>query len=87
MIESLLHKQYHTDGDLVLFRCTECGFTSLSLGRLHSHAEKHRGFTRFGIQIPFTAKAPARVDKLMKLTEVIRVTNTEKISRQEVDGL
>lgn len=29
---SLLHEQYDSEGQLVLFRCTECEYVSLSLG-------------------------------------------------------
>jgi len=87
MIRDLLHEQYDADGDLVLFRCTECAHVSMSLGSLHAHAETHRGYTRFGIQIPFTKTTIANVDELMKLTEVVRVDSTEPIALSEVDGL
>lgn len=84
---SLLHEQYESDGDLVLFRCTECDHTSLSLGSLHAHVEKHRGYTRFNIQIPFTRTAMANVDELMQRTKVLRVTGTDEISLEEVSDL
>ncbi len=87
MIQQLLHEQYESDGDLVLFRCSECGYIAMSLGSLHAHAETHRGYTRLGIQIPFTKTAMANVDELMKLTEVIRVDATEEIALEEVEGL
>ena len=38
-----IHEEYESDGGLVLFRCTECEFTSMSLGLLHAHVEGHRG--------------------------------------------
>lgn len=82
-----LHQEYESDGDLVLFRCTECGQTDLSLGSLHAHIERHRGYTRFNIQIPFTRTALANADELMKCTEVLRVGETETISLNEVEGL
>ena len=84
---SLLHEQYEIDGDLVLFRCRECGHTSMSLGSLHAHVETHRGYTRFGIQVPFMKTAMANVDELMKRTEIVRVTETESMSLAEVEGL
>ena len=84
---SLLHEQYECDGDLVLFRCRECGHTSMSLGSLHAHVETHRGYTRFGIQLPFTKTMFGNFDELMKRTEIVRVTETESISLAEVEGL
>ncbi len=87
MIKKLLHEQYESGGDLVLFRCTECGWVSMSLGSLHAHVETHRGYTRFGIQIPFTKTAIANADELMKRTEVVRVQDTEEIALEEVEGL
>lgn len=84
---SLLHEQYEADGDLVLFRCSECGYTSLSLGGAHGHIEKHRGYTRFNIQIPFTKTSMANVDRLMEYTEIVRVTDTEEITLDQVEGL
>lgn len=83
-----LHEQYHTaDGDLVVFRCTECGYASLSLGSLHAHVETHRGYTRFNIQLPFTKTWFANVDELMERTEVLRVSATEEIGLEEVENL
>lgn len=85
---SLLHTEY-TDhsGRLVLFRCTECGETYMSLGALHGHAEGHRGYTRFGIQLPFTKTAVANVDELMQYTEVLAVETAEPITLDKVEGL
>jgi hypothetical protein len=81
------HEQYESGGDLILFRCSKCGYTSLSLGRTHAHIETHRGYTRFNIQIPFTATAFANVDRLMEYTDVLRVTDTEAVALADVDGL
>jgi len=81
------HEQYEADGDLVVFRCTECGYVDLSLGSLHAHCETHRGYTRWNIQIPFTKTSMANVDELMKLTEVVRVEETSEITLDEVEGL
>lgn len=84
----ILHEQYETaDGDLVLFRCAECDYVSMSLGGLHGHIEKHRGYTRFNIQVPFTRTAPANVDELMERTEVLRVDDTTAITLDAVDDL
>lgn len=85
--DRLLHEQYDVDGDLVLFECSECGYTSLSVGSLHAHIEGHRGYTRFGIQIPFTKTAMGKFDELMKHTNVLLVTETEPTSLEEVEGL
>ncbi len=82
MIRKLLHTEYESDGDLVLFRCTECGYTSMSLGWLHAHAEKHRGL--FGLQLPWRV---GDFDALMEITEVVRVADAEEIPLEEVEGL
>ena len=82
-----LHEEYTADGGLVLFRCAECGQTYLSLGSCHAHVEGHRGYTRLGIQVPFTKTAVANGDELMKRTEVLRVDETSTISLAEVEGL
>jgi hypothetical protein len=79
-----LHEEYESEGRLVLFRCSECGRTSLSLGSLHAHIETHRGFTRFGIQVPFTRTAMANVDELMDRTEVLRVESVSEIGLEGV---
>jgi hypothetical protein len=83
----LLHEKHESNGDLVLFRCTECGYVSFSLGGTHGHIERHRGYTRFNIPLPFTKTSPAKVDELMERTEVLRVTDTEEIPLDEVEGL
>lgn len=81
------HEQHEADGDLVLFRCSECGFASLSLGTLHAHVERHRGYTRFNIQVPFTKTSIGDFDQLMDYTEVLRVDETSEVALEEVDGL
>lgn len=83
---SLLHEQYEVDGDLVLFRCTECGYISMSLGWLHAHIEKHRGYTRFNIQLPLTKTSPGEFDQLLERTDIITVTDTSEISYERFDG-
>jgi hypothetical protein len=82
-----LHEEYYAEDDLVVFRCSECGHTDMSLGSLHAHIEGHRGYTRFGIQIPFTKTSMANVDRLMECTEVLRVDETTEVSLEEVEGL
>lgn len=84
-----LHEEYYTtdDNGLVLFRCSECGYTSMSLGLLHSHVEGHRGYTRFNIQVPFTKTSMANFDQLMEYTEVLQVDETTEVSLAEVEGL
>jgi hypothetical protein len=82
-----LHEQYESDGDLVVFRCSECGRIDLSVGSLHAHIEGHRGYTRFGIQLPFTQTAPGRFKELMGYTDVLLVEDTSEIDLSEVDGL
>ncbi|WP_222913507.1 hypothetical protein [Natrinema sp. SYSU A 869] len=81
------HEEYESDGDLVLFRCTECGRTSMSLGSIHAHCEKHRGYTRFNIQLPFTKTSMADFDALMEYTEILCVEQAREISLNEVEGL
>lgn len=62
-----------------LYRCSECGKTSVSLGWIHAHIEKHRGYTRFNIQIPFTKTSMANVDELEKLTEEYEIPEEELV--------
>lgn len=81
------HEQYTSDGDLVLFRCKECGYVSMSIGSIHAHIEKHRGYTRFGIQLPFTKTAMGNHEELNKRTEVLRVDEATEIELEEVEGL
>jgi len=77
------HEQYEAaDGRPVLFRCTECGYRSQSLGRLHAHAETHRGW--HGWQLPWRY---GDVEALMGLTEVAAIEDSETVALEEVDGL
>ena len=86
-IQGWLHEEYESDGELVLFRCSECGRTNMSLGSLHAHIERHRGYTRFNIQVPFTKTSRGNFNRLMEFTDVLRVTGTEEITLEEVEGL
>jgi|APHM01.1.fsa_nt_gi hypothetical protein len=83
----MFHEQYEVDGDIVLFRCSECGYLSLSLGQTHAHIETHRGCSRFNIKLPFTKTAIADTDQLMKYTEIVRVTDTKQTTLEQVEGL
>jgi len=67
------------DEEMMLYRCTECGMISDSIGSLHAHIETHRGYTRFNIQIPFTKTSIANITELMNRTEVLRVDDTTRI--------
>lgn len=83
-----LHEEHETaDGSLVLFQCTECGYVSLSLARLHGHIERHRGYTRFNIQLPFTQTSPGNLDELNDRTRILRTDETTEITREEVESL
>lgn len=82
-----LYEEYESGGSLVLFRCRECGQTSMSLGSLHAHCETHRGYTRFNIQLPFTKTSMAEFDQLMEYTEIVKVDETSEITLTEVEGL
>lgn len=86
-LADVLHTEYEVDDRLVLFRCRECGQTSLSLGSLHGHIEGHRGYTRLGIQLPFTDTAPGDFDRLMDYTAVIRVDETTEVPVTGYDDL
>jgi len=61
--------------ELVIYRCTQCGKLSVSLGWLHGHIEKHQGFGPFNL-IPDPRKM-ANPDALNEKTEAIRVTDYE----------
>lgn len=83
MLYRLLHEQYETaDGRPVLFECTECGYRSQSLGSLHAHIERHRGW--FGFQLPWRY---GDVDALMDRTEIVAIEDTETVNVAEVEGL
>jgi len=60
--------------EIELYRCTECGKLSVSLGWLHSHIERHLGWGPGNILPP---PWPGDADALMDCTEVIRVTDYE----------
>lgn len=52
-----------------LYRCTECGKLSVSVGWLHAHIEKHRPVWKF-----WQSGDP---DFLVERTEVLEVTDYE----------
>jgi len=77
------HEQYEThDGCPVIFRCTECGYRHHSLGRLHAHAETHRGW--HGFQPPWRY---GDFEALMALTEVVAIEDSAAVTLSEVEGL
>jgi len=83
---SLLHEQYESDGDLVVFECDQCGYVSLSLGSLHAHIEGHQSFLRWAARmLPLVGEDYA--EPLMEQTNVLRVEEADAISLEEVEGL
>lgn len=69
-----------TNDELLLYRCTECEKTSVSLGWLHSHAEKHRGL--FGLQLPWRY---GDFGALMEFTDVLRVDEVSQVGLDDVE--
>ena len=60
------------DDQLIIYRCTECGHLSTSLGYIHGHAEKHNpGLDPWGL-IPDPRKT-ANPDHLNTMVEAVRV--------------
>jgi len=83
-VENTVSRHEDSD-DPVLFRCEECGRIETSIGTLHAHIEDHRGYTRFNIQNPFIGDTkPGKSDELMKRTEVLRVSEFEKVDLDTV---
>ena len=74
------HGEQTPRDELVIYRCTECGKTSVSLGWLHAHAEKHRGL--FGLQFPWRI---GDFDALMEMTEVLRIEEYREVDLDEVE--
>ena len=88
LLERFLHEQYHTDdGQPVLFCCTECDYTSTSVGSIHAHAEQHRDIAidPFGLLVP--PWRLANVEALWELTEIHVVDDDRTVSAAEVEGL
>lgn len=68
--------------ELVIYRCTECGKTSVSIGWLHAHINKHLSIGPLGlIPIPWKFGRPKHQ---MKHTEVLRVDEYSKVGLDEV---
>lgn len=80
-----LHEEYYThDGELVLFRCKECGYTTLSLGFIHAHVEQHWPYLKWFVHfLPWTGEW----DDWMQHTEVLRVDAYSETELSEVEGL
>lgn len=70
------------DAHFELYRCTECGKLSVSLGWIHGHIEKHQGIGPFNL-IPDPRKT-ANPDALMMKTEVIQVTDYRTVDEPEM---
>ena len=60
-----------------IYRCTECGYKSTSIGWLHGHIEKHRPIWKFW--------KSGQPKFLKERTEVIRVTDYETNPLTEID--
>ena len=70
--------------DIVVYRCTECGKISVSVGWLHAHIDaKHHGFGPWNL-IPDPRKN-ANFRASMEYTEVLRVDETTAVDIEEVD--
>jgi len=69
---------------VVVYRCTECGKESVSVGWLHAHIEaKHTGFGPFNLlPNPFAIGDFAND---MTMTEVVRASDPETVTLDEVD--
>lgn len=63
-----------TDETIEIYRCTECGKLSVSVGWLHGHIEKHLGWGPWNI---FPPPLPGNYEALMEKTEVLEVTDYE----------
>jgi hypothetical protein len=76
--------QQNKHEEFVLYRCTDCGKVSVSVGWLHAHIEsKHFGFGPWNI-IPDPRKM-GNFDADMTKTDVIRVTHYEHADIGEVN--
>jgi len=83
---STLNQRTKVDGAVVVYRCTECGKKSVSVGWLHAHIEaKHTGFGPFNlIPNPF---ALGNFDNDMTMTEVLRADDPESVTLDEVEDV
>lgn len=69
--------------EFVVFRCTDCGRTSTSIGSLHAHIESaHYGFGPWNI-LPHPLRI-GNFDADMEKTQVLRVTDYEETNLDEV---
>jgi hypothetical protein len=69
--------------EFVLYRCTDCGKVSVSIGWLHAHIEnKHFGFGPWNIIPDLRKMGDFKAD--MTKTDVIRVTDYEHADIDEV---
>lgn len=80
-IDGQIIYQAELEPEFVVYRCSECGKKSESIGRLHAHIERHRGL--FGFQLPWRY---GDFDELMEMTEVIEVTEYDYGSEEAIDA-
>lgn len=74
------------EDELVIYRCTECGKVSTSVGWLHAHIEgRHTGFGPFNF-IPNPLKIGS-FENDMKMTEVIRVREYDQPPIEEIENV
>ena len=69
-----------------LYRCKDCGETYPDHGSIAAHVDaKHRGYTRLGIQLPFTKTSPGNAEKIMKHIEQLEceVTDARDLGRKD----
>ncbi|ELZ47883.1 hypothetical protein C464_08175 [Halorubrum coriense DSM 10284] len=71
--------------ELQIYRCRQCDHISTNIGSLHAHCERHRGYTRFNIQVPFTDTSVGDFDRLMEYTDVMDEEQMEQIDLSEVE--
>jgi hypothetical protein len=78
------HSESGDGEELLIFRCSECGKTSVSLGWLHgNHIQKHHGWGPWNI-IP-NPRTFGNFDAHMEYTEILRVEGYSEVSLEEVD--
>ncbi|MCU4926910.1 hypothetical protein OB905_13125 [Halobacteria archaeon AArc-dxtr1] len=64
--------------EIEIYRCKECGKISTSLGWLHGHAGKHRGWGISWLRIVPPWKV-GDAEALMEMTETLQITDYEVV--------